>query len=94
MIATMYVRPSGRKCQFNVTNIYPEDENWFTLQGVDLGFEDCGVFNAIYWTHPKVTFEDELDERTYIVKMNETCEDALHAIRNEIEKILKEIEND
>lgn len=81
MIADLYTRPTGRKTQFNVTNITEADETWFAEQGVSLGFEDCGFFTVIYATHPELFFEDELDEVTYIVKKDETCEEALSSVR-------------
>lgn len=84
--AKVFVRPNGDIIDIVVSNIYAKDAVWFEAQGVSISLEDCGAFNAIYASHPKLWNDDdsEPDEIVYIVPHGEACEDSLSAVRQEI----------
>ena len=92
--ATVYKRPNGRREEITVRNIYHDDAQWFGLNGVVLGLEDCGSFYAIYLEHDDYFAEDgeSPGTYTYVVKRNESCQDALHKARMEFQILLGAVE--
>ena len=85
---TLFHRPYGRQTQHEMTKINQEDESFLRERNVKISMEDCGAFTTIWADDGKVMEDDPdtPDEITYIVKANETCEQAMSNICEKIRK--------
>lgn len=79
MKAMLYKRPNGQQEEIEVTNIYPEDEQWFIENQVKISMEELrtGEF-AVYGDYGAEEEVMELD-------MGRSCHEVMKALRHRIE---------
>lgn len=88
MEVTLYIRPNGRKEVTKITNILPEDEQWFAEHNVKISMEDIGVCFALYADIGRIV-EGEPAELVYLTRPGDSCESAMSALRNMCEQSSK-----
>ena len=76
---TVFMRPSGRKSEITVRNIYAEDAAWMAENRVELSMEEVPVETyVLYFGHEELVDEDGTpNEEIVLVKRGEKCEDAI-----------------
>ena len=85
---TLYQRPDGRKSEYQMTNITPEDEAWYRENNIIVGMEEIAPEVITIFAEYGET-EGEPDEITYIVPAGESCEVSMAKVRARIEAIRK-----
>ena len=84
----LFTRPNGRQTEHEMSKLREEDEKYLRDNNVKISMEDCGPFFTI-WADDGMVMEDDPstpDELTYIVKKNETCEQAISNICDKLRK--------
>ena len=85
---TLYQRPDGRKSEYEMENITPEDEAWYRENNIIVGMEEIAPEVITIYAQYGET-EREPDEITYIVPAGESCVLSMAKIRARIEAIRK-----
>ena len=85
---TLYKRPDGRKTEYEMVNIKPEDEEWYRENNIIVGMEEIAPEVITIYAQYGET-EGEPDEITYIVPAGECCALSMTKIRAKIEAIRK-----
>lgn len=92
MNVTFYTRPNGNSIDYDITNVRDEDACWFESNDVTISMEeiDPGIF-AIYADLGLLEEDGETPrELIHVTSLNESCEDALNAVRAMCEEALNE----
>ena len=85
---TLYQRPDGRKSEYEMEHITPEDEAWYRENNIIVSMEEIAPNVITIFTEYGET-EGEPDEITYIVPTKESCEVSITKVRARIEALCK-----
>ena len=80
MNVTLYKQPDGRSEVINIHNVRPEDEAYFTRNGIKISMEDVGGEFAVYADIGEVTEDGDPDE-VLVLPKGRSCEETMHALR-------------
>jgi hypothetical protein len=85
--ATVYKRPHGQQIEITMSNITPEDEEWYRLNNIKVGFEEITPEQLVIYAEYGET-DGEPDEINYLVPSGEQCIISMSKIRTKIEGII------
>lgn len=90
MFVTIYQRPNGNTNLIEITNVYPEDEEWFESRGVLVSMEELSLDRYAIYADVGLTEDDDETpmELIHITKAGETCQEAMSALRKICEEAL------
>jgi len=92
MKANFYKAPNGQKENMQITNIYPEDEEFFTKYDITISMEELGDQYVVY-ADTGYENEDGYPEEFIALAEGRNCEDVLKELRELCENFLKENEH-
>lgn len=95
MLVKTYTRPTGKVRWTEVSEIYPEDAEWFKYHNVIVGMESLDDDNVVLYGETTLTDEDdEPIESIHISNMpTQTCKDALHQLRLKTQELVVQHRN-
>jgi hypothetical protein len=85
--ATIYKRPHGQQIEVTMSNITPEDEEWYRSNNIKVGFEEITLEQLVIYAEYGET-DEESDEIIYLVPSGEECIVSMSKIRTKIEGII------
>ncbi|QYN79805.1 hypothetical protein [Kosakonia phage Kc283] len=82
----IYTRPFGNRTNTEINAIDEDDESYFKEKGVKLSMESDGRGNYILYADIGKVLEDGTPQDIiHITKAGETCNQAMHALRELVE---------
>lgn len=88
--ATLFLRPNGRKITQIITDISPDDANWFKANEVKISMEDIGVGGCAVYADYGRTLADGEPVEMIVISNNRTCKETMAELRVRCEKALEE----
>lgn len=88
--ATLFLRPNGGKITQVITNISPDDANWFKANEVKISMEDIGVGGYAVYADYGRTLADGEPVEMIVISNNRTCKATMSELRVRCEKALEE----
>ena len=86
--ATLFLRPNGRQEETVVTEIKPDDANFFNTRSVKISMEgNPGLGITVYADYGAVTEDGEPDE-IIVFSRDRTCEDTMAELRELVERAM------
>lgn len=91
----MYTRPTGKVRWTEISEIYPEDAEWFKQHNVTVGMESLDDDNIVFYGETTLTDDDdEPIESIHICNMStQKCKDALRQLRLDMQKLVVQRHN-
>lgn len=89
LTATLYKSPNGDTEQIQVTNIHPDDANFFNHGGFQVSMETlmCGQF-VVYATNGETDEDGEIIDLCHVVPQGEEYHVSMNKLRQLVENSL------
>jgi len=91
MRVKMYLKPNGRLEYAYITNINPEDSEWFTTNEVKVSMEELYQDQFAVYGDLGITDEDGESYELIVLSEGRSCEETLSELRKNCEEELTKL---
>lgn len=89
MRVTYYRSPNGRQIEIDMANIYPEDEEWFQANQIDVSLEELSEGSIAVYGKVGETEQGEPIE-AIVLDLGRTCEETMKQLRHQCTQLMAE----